>query len=94
MERINPPEIKAYMLRNGRLLEAETLSELGIYSNVFIDTTKSNPIENKLLGRLLRTKGKETNEGGVNTGFAVIDSPLIVDIDDLNQPIQPAVQNF
>jgi hypothetical protein len=39
MERINPPEIKGYMFRNGQIIEGETLSELGIFSNVFIDTT-------------------------------------------------------
>lgn len=46
MERINPPEIKAYMLRNGKIIEGSTLSELGIFSSVFIDTTKKEPIEN------------------------------------------------
>jgi hypothetical protein len=35
MERINPPEIKAYMLRKGELIESETLSELGIFSSIF-----------------------------------------------------------
>ena len=38
MERINPPEIKAWMLRQGKLRLTSTLSELGIYSGVIIDT--------------------------------------------------------
>ena len=73
MERINPPEIKAYMLRKGQFLEAQTLSELGIFSSVFIDSSIRTILENKTFGRLLRTKGKDSNEGGVNAGFAVID---------------------
>ena len=84
MERINPPEIKAYMLRNGKIIEGETLSELGIYSSVFIDTNTKDPTENFTIGRLLRTKGKTSNEGGVAAGFAVIDSPLIVNIEDIS----------
>ena len=94
MERINPPEIKAYMLRNGKITEGETLSELGVYSSIFIDTTQSDPIENVSFGRLLRTKGKESNEGGVNAGFAVIDTPLVIEIEDITKPITPTVSDF
>lgn len=40
MERINPPEIKAFMMRKGVMIEAPaTLQELGIYSSLFIDVT-------------------------------------------------------
>ena len=38
MERINPPEIKAYMLRNGKVIEGQTLSEFGVFSCVVINT--------------------------------------------------------
>lgn len=44
MERINPPEIKAFMMRNGKIIEGSTLSELGIFSCLYIDTTKSEPM--------------------------------------------------
>lgn len=38
MERINPPEIKAFMMRKGVMIEAPaTLQEIGIYSSLFID---------------------------------------------------------
>ena len=47
-----------------------------------------------MLGRLLRTKGRESNEGGVNAGFAVVDSPLLVHIDNLEKEITPTVSNF
>ena len=87
MERINPPEIEAYMLRNGKLINTLTLSELGIYSSVVIRTgADSRPIQESdinTFGRLLRTKGKDSNEGGVNAGFAVIDSPLLVNLADI-----------
>ena len=42
MERIYPPEIKAYMLRAGKIIETKTLSELGIFSSVFIDASKKD----------------------------------------------------
>lgn len=42
MERINPPEVPAFMFRNGKIIEGQTLSELGIFSGVFIDTNKVN----------------------------------------------------
>ena len=74
MERIFPPEIKAFMMRRGKLTTGLTHSELGIYSSVFVDISKSNHIlENRTYGRLLRTKGIEDDEGGINTGFSVID---------------------
>lgn len=74
MERINPPIIKAWMLRDGQLLEIDSLSELGIYSCIFMDTESPNLIlMNENFGTLMRTKGSHSNEGGVNTGYAVID---------------------
>ncbi|CDW80919.1 glutathione synthetase [Stylonychia lemnae] len=98
MERINPPEIKAFMLRNGKLIEGQTLSEFGVFSSIFISTQHKDQhdvVSQKIIGRLLRTKGKDSNEGGVNAGFAVIDSPLIVDIDDIkNSAIKPLVSSI
>ena len=73
MERIVPPEIKAYMVRQGKLKECLTYSEIGIFTCVFIDSKKPEPLVNHTYGRLFRTKGIENDEGGINTGFAVID---------------------
>lgn len=60
--------------------------------------TKENTIQNEdiqTFGRLLRTKAKESNEGGVNAGFAVIDSPYLVEIENIqSNVIQPTVSNF
>lgn len=36
-------------------------------------------LRNKNAGHLLRTKGRESDEGGVAVGFSVIDSPFLVD---------------
>ena len=84
MERINPPMIQALSLRNGETMLVNSLSEMGIYSCEFIDT--SNNIQamvgipkHRKLGSLMRTKASHMNEGGVNAGFSVIDSPFIVD---------------
>lgn len=80
MERITPPTVEAYMLRRGKLTIKESVSELGIFSSVFIDTTRDDPvIDNKTIGLLHRTKGVESDEGGINTGFSVIDQPYLVE---------------
>ena len=75
MERIVPQNLKAFMLRKGKLTSGLTHSEVGIYSSVFVDisSTKDHILENTTYGRLLRTKGIENDEGGINTGFSVID---------------------
>ena len=75
MERINPPMIKAWMLKDGNIHEVDSLSELGLYSALLIDTSKRDEILllNENFGTLMRTKGSHSNEGGVNAGYAVID---------------------
>lgn len=92
MERINPPEIKAYMVRKGKIVEApSTLQELGIYSSLFIDASKEGKdlvLEHKTFGKLIRTKSSESNEGGVVAGFAVVDQPFLTsEIGPLNPSI-------
>ena len=83
--------IKAWMLRDGELIEIDSLSEIGIYSSLFIDTNsarsefeKPSPdsidslhILNESFGTLMRTKGSHSNEGGVNAGYSVIDQPIL-----------------
>ena len=34
-------------------------------------------LKNESFGTLMRTKGSHSNEGGVNTGYAVIDQPIL-----------------
>lgn len=61
------------------------MSELGIFSYVFTRNNSQNlsheTIQSGLMGTLVRTKASHFNEGGVNSGYAVVDSPYIVDDD-------------
>lgn len=80
MERIYPPMVKVFMLRDGNLLEINSLSELGLFSLLFIDSSKEpgeQILVNKNFGTLMRTKGSHSNEGGVNSGYSVIDIPIL-----------------
>ncbi|KAK1226677.1 Glutathione synthetase [Marasmius sp. AFHP31] len=89
-----PPDVGGYLVRSpppgstkedieaGRGgTQAEIISELGIFGySLFglVDSKKKIDTE-KTIGWLVRTKGKESNEGGVATGFSVLDSLLLVD---------------
>ncbi|KAI9146467.1 glutathione synthase [Paraphysoderma sedebokerense] len=76
MELIKPPPLKNILVREGEHIEADVISELGIYG---IWVSRGDEVHlNEPVGHLLRTKSSTTNEGGVAAGFAVIDSPLLV----------------
>ncbi|CAG8502243.1 4050_t:CDS:2 [Dentiscutata heterogama] len=79
MDLIQPPMMSNIVVREGEVIQGEMISELGIYG-VFIGGNNEDEdlVINELGGHLLRTKGRETNEGGVATGFSVIDSPLLI----------------
>ncbi|KAI0780868.1 glutathione synthase [Trametes elegans] len=83
MELIQTPEgLGNYLVRAGSgtegVVKAEVVSELGIFSWALFGGPK-NTIEQKQVGWLLRTKGKESNEGGIAAGFSVLDSVVLVD---------------
>ncbi|EFJ43050.1 hypothetical protein VOLCADRAFT_76898 [Volvox carteri f. nagariensis] len=77
MQRILPPSNRSILVRNGQWSEAETLSELGIYGT-FVRHGDA-VLRNQQSGHLVRTKTSSSNEGGVAAGFAVLDSPYLVD---------------
>lgn len=86
MELILPPDTGNYLIRartselkgTQAPVKTEVISELGIYGwSLFGGCSKS--VEEKEAGWLLRTKGKESNEGGVATGFSVLDSLILID---------------
>lgn len=85
MELIHPPPMKNIMVRagTGQGIQGEVVSELGAYGvALFREKEDGNGAEvrvNEGKGHLLRTKGKEDDEGGVAVGFSVIDSPLLID---------------
>ncbi|KAG0329411.1 hypothetical protein BGZ99_002122 [Dissophora globulifera] len=76
MDIIRPPITKNVLLRKGELQRADVVSELGVYGIYLHDGAKV--VRNDNGGHLLRTKGVESNEGGVAAGFAVIDSVMLV----------------
>ncbi|KAF9939807.1 hypothetical protein BGZ67_008915 [Mortierella alpina] len=76
MDIIRPPITKNVLLRKGELQRADVVSELGVYGIYLHDG--HGVIRNDRGGHLLRTKGVESNEGGVAAGFAVIDSLLLI----------------
>ena len=88
MELIEPPKDAGNYLIRARVAESDSqavtrtdvVSELGIYGwALFGGDGPSKSVEEKQVGWLVRTKGKENNEGGVASGFSVLDSLLLVD---------------
>ena len=65
------------MLRKGQLVQADALSEVGVFGTL----VRRGPrvLLNAEVGHLVRTKAATSNEGGVAAGFAVLDSPFLVD---------------
>lgn len=87
MELIEPPTVRNMILRNGEVKSGEVVGELGIFGvclwkSKHIDShekAKVEILENFGAGWLLRTKGRESEEGGVAAGFGAIDSVCLVD---------------
>jgi len=79
MELINTPPMSNILIKTGDTIGrlSSTVSELGVYGWSLFDSV-SNGVESNVSGWLLRTKGRESNEGGVAAGFAVLDSPLLL----------------
>jgi len=78
MERVFAPVAPALLCRLGAVVAAPAVCELGIYG-VFLGNGRGAPIRNACVGHLLRTKAEGTDEGGVAAGYAVLDSPFLVD---------------
>lgn len=75
MDRIQPAPFKNVLVRNGEAVESSVVSELGVYGVYLADDQQE--YVNRSAGHLLRTKMASNDEGGVATGFAVVDSPLL-----------------
>ncbi|KAJ7747960.1 hypothetical protein DFH07DRAFT_923715 [Mycena maculata] len=80
MELIVPPAGTGnYLVRAGSDAEkVDVVSELGIFGWALFGGQHGG-VQEKEVGWLVRTKGKDSNEGGVATGFSVLDSLLLVD---------------
>ena len=79
MELIQPPaEAKNVALRSdGEVLQGHVIGELGIYGTILWDNNTGKISHNEQGGWLMRTKGKDVNEGGVATGFSSLDSIIL-----------------
>ncbi|OAX42576.1 glutathione synthetase ATP-binding domain-like protein [Rhizopogon vinicolor AM-OR11-026] len=58
-----------------KIVRADVISELGIFGYALFGT---GDMVEKEVGWLVRTKGTESNEGGVAAGFSVLDSAMLV----------------
>jgi glutathione synthetase len=84
MEMIEPPPLTNAILRNGELQRGGVICELGVYGVcLWRDGSgaeqKGEILENFEAGYLLRTKGDQSEEGGVAAGFGAVDSCCLVD---------------
>ena len=80
MELIEPPAQSNTILREGKIREGEVIAELGIFGTCIWRRNEREILWNSEAGYLLRTKGKESEEGGVAAGFGSIDSVCLVDV--------------
>ncbi|OCF42353.1 glutathione synthetase [Kwoniella heveanensis CBS 569] len=82
MELIEPPQgLSNWLVRGGesKARKADVVSELGVYGVMLFDASGEKQSVNRGAGTLLRTKGRESDEGGVAIGISSIDSPVLVD---------------
>jgi len=83
MELIEPPNLHNTIFRNGQVSSGGVIGELGVYGVALWDHEENSArpkiLENWEAGFLLRTKGKESEEGGVAAGFGAVDSVCLVD---------------
>lgn len=79
MELIQAPgAAKNVVLRSdGEVLRGNVIGELGIYGTILWDNAIGKVLHNEQGGWLMRTKGKDVNEGGVAAGFSSLDSILL-----------------
>lgn len=78
MDRIRPIVNSSLIFRDGKRIDAQTISELGIYGVILVRIgTDDSIIFNEEAGWLLRTKPVESDEGGVVSGYSVLDVPKL-----------------
>lgn len=78
MELITPPPVTNIILRNGQLEQGGVICELGIYGTCVWNQSTGEVLHNEEAGYLLRTKGDQSEEGGVAAGFGCMDSCNLV----------------
>ncbi|KAK4661443.1 Glutathione synthetase [Podospora pseudopauciseta] len=78
MELITPPAVQNTILRQGKLEQGGVICELGVYGTCLWDHKTGQVKHNEEAGYLLRTKGDQSEEGGVAAGFGCMDSVALV----------------
>jgi glutathione synthase len=75
MEKILPPKCTTCLIKpNGKhLLHVECINEIGIFGTMVSNVDTNEEYINEVTGYLVRTKTIDTNEGGVATGYSVLD---------------------
>jgi glutathione synthase len=76
MQRIFPSLHQTAFYKQGTVAIGASLSELGVYGIYLGDGT--NTLVNNYSGYLLRTKAEGVDEGGVATGYSVLNSIFLV----------------
>ncbi|KAG0637098.1 hypothetical protein HOY80DRAFT_974342 [Tuber brumale] len=87
MELIEPPALQNTIIRNGGLMSGGVVGELGVYGAILWKDGEGEErgkglkeiVMNEEAGWLLRTKGRQSDEGGVAAGFGSVDAVLLVD---------------
>lgn len=77
MELIQPPPLRNAILRNGQVRAGDVIGELGVYG-ACLWRHGGAIVSNSEAGWLLRTKGRESEEGGVAAGFGAVDSVCLI----------------
>jgi len=78
MELITPPPVTNIIFRNGQLEQGGVICELGRYGACVWNQDTREILYNEDAGYLLRTKGDQSEEGGVAAGFGCMDSCSLV----------------
>jgi hypothetical protein len=73
MRRIFPKKTLSTFYKNGEFSLSQSISELGIYGTALYGK-ENQEILNEYAGYLLRTKAEGVDEGGVATGYSVLNS--------------------
>ena len=87
MEMIEPPALTNVIFRNGEIQRGGVIGELGVYGVCLwksridggMHAGVAQTLQNYEAGYLLRTKGDQSEEGGVAAGFGAVDSVCLVD---------------
>ena len=75
MKRILPAIQKSVFFRENKLSMMSSISELGVYGILLSQgNSEEKPLYNEYAGYLLRTKVNGIDEGGVATGYSVLNS--------------------